>query len=361
MSGISLDFKQILEIVPVGIFILKLEDPKNLEFRNVYVNQTNCDIVGADLKPFIGLTLRETFPTAYDQGFPQKYKQCIDQNKPLVIGEVTYGDENVQPQLFYLEVQPIGNNMVMLTTENITKLNKVTKELTLQNQRQTDKNKELQELSFLVSHDLKSPTNTISMAADLLQEDFSEGLDETGKSLVSTILGAAQRMRNLITHILEYSVIGKGKKKETVYLQNVLKNCLANLEAEIKASKAKITFNNLPDTVFGFSIELEQLFQNLLSNSIKYRDKNRPPEIHISAERKDHLWQFCVTDNGSGMTKPQQEQVFNIFQRLAQHSEFEGQGIGLAHCKKIVELHGGSIWVDSEPDKGSKFYFTIRD
>ncbi len=361
MSGISLDFIKILEIVPVGIFILKLEDPKNLEFRNVYVNQTNCDIVGADLKPFIGMTLRESFPTAYDHGFPLKYKQCIDENRPVVIGEVTYGDETVNPQLFYLEVQPIGNNLVMLTTENVTKLNKITKELTLQNQRQTDKNKELQQLSFLVSHDLKSPTNTISMAADLLQDDFSAGLDETGKSLVSTILGAAERMRNLITHILEYSVIGKGKKKETVYLQKVLKNCLANLEAEIKANNAKITYSDLPDSIFGFGIELDQLFQNLLSNSIKYRDETRRPEIHISAERKDHIWQFCVEDNGSGMSKPQQDEVFNIFQRLAQHSEFEGQGIGLAHCKKIVELHGGTIWVDSELGKGSKFYFTIRD
>jgi light-regulated signal transduction histidine kinase (bacteriophytochrome) len=165
-------------------------------------------------------------------------------------------------------------------------------------------------------------------------------------------------MKTLIKDLLDYSRIGREKQFEPVDCNVAFTEVIADLAKVIKENKASITASTLP-VVNAFPTELKLLFQNLISNSIKFQKAGIAPHIDISATRENGHWHFKFHDNGIGIEKQYQQRIFIIFQRLHNRSVYEGSGIGLAHCKKIVELHGGTIWVESEAGKGSTFHFTI--
>jgi len=163
----------------------------------------------------------------------------------------------------------------------------------------------------------------------------------------------------LIKDLLDFSRIGHNKDMEQVDSSAILQDVIADIDKAIKDSQAQIKVERLP-VISGYTTELKQLFQNLLLNSIKFRKKDVPLKIDIAAHRKNDYWQFAFTDNGIGIDKQHNERIFIIFQRLHTRTEYQGSGIGLSHCKKIVELHHGKIWVESQPGEGSTFYFTIH-
>ena len=165
-------------------------------------------------------------------------------------------------------------------------------------------------------------------------------------------------MQALIKDLLDYSLIGHDKKMEALDLNTVLKDVIGDLDSSIKESNAKIIAGKLP-VINGYR-EMSSLFQNLISNAIKYRKADTPLVIKINAEEKETEWVFSFQDNGIGIEKEYQERIFIIFQKLHNREEYAGTGIGLSQCKKIVELHGGRIWVESDFGKGSTFYFTIN-
>jgi signal transduction histidine kinase/ligand-binding sensor domain-containing protein len=222
------------------------------------------------------------------------------------------------------------------------------------------KNKELEQFAYVASHDLQEPLRTTSTSAEMLQRFYKGKLDERADKYLGFITQSTERMRTLISDLLEYSRIGKKKELKSVDCNQVVQEVLADLGAAIDEAGASITHEYLP-VVFGYPTELKQLFQNLIINAIKFRKKNTSPEIRISSEKLDGYWKFAVADNGIGMDPQYSEKIFIIFQRLHSRNEYPGSGIGLSHCKKIAELHKGKIWVDSEPNKGSTFHFTIGD
>ncbi len=167
-------------------------------------------------------------------------------------------------------------------------------------------------------------------------------------------------MKTLIKDLLDYSRIGREKQFEPVDCNTAFAEVMADLAKVIKENKAIITAENLP-VVNAFPTELKLLFQNLVSNSIKFQQPGIAPHIDISTSKENSHWHFKFRDNGIGIEKQYQQRIFIIFQRLHNRSVYEGSGIGLAHCKKIVELHGGTIWVESEAGKGSIFHFTIAE
>ena len=170
----------------------------------------------------------------------------------------------------------------------------------------------------------------------------------------------SRRMQSLISGLLEYSRVGtRGKEPELTDSKAALEQAILDLHASIKESGVKITADDLP-TVHVDPVQLAQLFQNLIGNAIKFRSDS-PPEIHISASRQANDWRFAVADNGIGIEPQYAERIFLIFQRLHTRKKYPGTGIGLAICKKIVERHGGKIWVESKPGRGSTFYFTVPD
>jgi light-regulated signal transduction histidine kinase (bacteriophytochrome) len=262
----------------------------------------------------------------------------------------------INRQKINLQQQVNAQTLQLLkSTEDEQKVRKEAEQANIDLER---KNRELEQFAYVASHDLQEPLRTTSSFAELLQQQYQGKLDEKADKYLSFITQSSDRMKVLIKDLLDYSRIGRKKEKERVDCNLILQEVLDDLEVTIKETQAKINSELLP--VFnGYATEIKQLFQNLIINAIKFRKKNSCPEIKISAIKNNGHWEFACSDNGIGIEKEHRERIFVIFQRLHTRTEYEGSGIGLAHCKKIVELHGGRIWIESEPDEGSTFYFAI--
>lgn len=220
------------------------------------------------------------------------------------------------------------------------------------------KNKELEQFAYIASHDLQEPLRTITSFSDILREEYDDKLDEQAKMSFKFITEATSRMSSLIKSLLEYSRLGHQQKLTTINCNTILKNIITDLNTTITQTNTSIKSEELP-VLKGSETGIRLLFQNLITNAIKFKKKERAPIIKISSEKKGTFWEFCVEDNGIGIAEEFQKKVFAIFQRLHLKNEYEGTGIGLAHCQKIVNSHGGEIWIESSPGKGSKFFFTI--
>lgn len=219
-------------------------------------------------------------------------------------------------------------------------------------------NIELQQFAYVASHDLQEPLRMVTSYLQLLQRRYSNQLDSDADEFIGYAVDGANRMKQLIQDLLAFSRVGtRGKPFEPIQVDIILKEVLTNLETSIKETAVQISHDPLP-TILGDASQLVQLFQNLLSNAIKFRGESTP-QIHIGAEKQDGVWQFSIRDNGIGFDPQFSERIFIIFQRLHTRANYGGTGIGLAICKKIVERHGGKIWVHSEPGVGTTFYFTI--
>lgn len=232
-------------------------------------------------------------------------------------------------------------------------LNQQTKEL-------VRSNAELEQFAAVASHDLQSPLRVITSFLQLLEQRSKGKLNPEEINFIAHAVSATDRMRRLITDLLEYAHVGKKEKDfKPLDCNKVLNTTLFNLAVLIEENNAKVTSTQLP-MVMAIESELIRLFQNLIGNAIKYKSENNP-EIHISAQRNRGEWLFSMRDNGIGIDSEHFDRIFQIFQRLHAEEKYSGTGIGLAICKKIVEFHGGQIWVESERGKGSAFYFTIPE
>jgi len=219
-------------------------------------------------------------------------------------------------------------------------------------------NQELQQFACVASHDLQEPLRMVASYTQLLAKRYKGKLDSDADEFIAYAVDGATRMQALINDLLTYSRVGtKGKDFKPIDCKTVLERTLDNLKKAVEESGAELTYEPLP-TVMADDVQLGQLFQNLIGNAIKFRSEESP-HIHISAERNEDKWIFSVGDNGIGIDPEFTERIFIIFQRLHKRRDYPGTGIGLAVCKKIVERHGGRIWVESKPEKGSTFYFTI--
>ncbi len=220
-------------------------------------------------------------------------------------------------------------------------------------------NQELEQFAYVASHDLQEPLRAVAGYLSLIEARLRDKLDDKSQGHLNGAVEGAARMHALITDLLALSRVGThGKAFEPTDLNTVLDRALQSVSASVQEAGAKITRDSLP-TLRADASQMAQLFQNLLGNAVKFRG-DRPPEIHISAQRQaDDQWLFAVRDNGIGIEPQYFQRIFLVFQRLHTRKEYPGTGIGLAICKKIVERHGGRIWVESQPGQGSTFYFTI--
>jgi signal transduction histidine kinase len=245
-----------------------------------------------------------------------------------------------------------------LEKENREVNNSLEKKVRQRTSEMESKNKELEQFAYVASHDLQEPLRTISGFVDLLQKEYREKLGGNGQIYLNYLSQASDRMKILIKDLLDYSRIGRERAAMPVDCDYLLEEVVADLGKSIRESNAKITFSDLP-VLYAYPTELKLLFQNLIVNAIKFRHPHRIPEITISTVQENNGWKFTVSDNGIGIEKQNLERIFIIFQRLHNRTQYEGSGIGLAHCKKIVEFHNGAIWAESEPGIGSRFYFTV--
>ena len=219
-------------------------------------------------------------------------------------------------------------------------------------------NRDLEQFAYVASHDLQEPLRMVATYTQLLAERYRGKLDENADKYIHYAVDGALRMQTLVQDLLAFSRVGRqGTERKLTDCNAVLETVLKNLQTAIQESGARVEHECLPSVVADAS-QLLQVFQNLIGNAIKFRSSN-PPMIRITAEAKHRTWTFSVADNGIGIAPEHAGLIFVIFKRLHTHEEYPGSGIGLAICKKIIEQHDGSIWVEGQPGRGSTFKFTL--
>lgn len=349
--------------------------------RITLINRMGCEILGYPEDEILGTNWFDRFIPA---GIRDMVRETFNK---LMAGEVTpveyfenpvvtkSGEERVIAWHNAVLNDEEGRIIATLSSgEDITARKATEAALARKTEELERSNAELDQFASIVSHDLKAPLHTIGGFADLIRERYAERLDEKGKDNLERIVAGVGRMERLITDMLAFSrVTTRGRDFEDVPAERILETALANLKIAIDESRATVTTDPLP-TVQADEMQLLELFQNLIGNAIKYRGDD-PPRIHISVRQLDESesrtvaglhgpvsetgWLFSVTDNGIGIDPQHHESIFRIFERLDKSGRYDGTGVGLAVCKKIVERHGGRIWVESEPGKGSSFYFIL--
>ncbi|PWJ39171.1 sensor histidine kinase [Sediminitomix flava] len=220
------------------------------------------------------------------------------------------------------------------------------------------KYREMEQFAFIASHDLKEPLNTLMGLTNILHKEYADKLGISGETYLDYIKQTTDRMSGLVQGLLEYCRLGGNKEREKIDTNILVTEVLKDLGLEAELSSIKVVSENLP-TIYGNPTDIRLLFQNLISNAKKFSRYSENPEVRISATKKGECWQFAIKDNGIGIDPKHHGVVFNLFKRLHDQSQFEGTGIGLTHCRKIVENHHGKIWVESEKNKGATFYFTL--
>ena len=253
--------------------------------------------------------------------------------------------------------EPVG---IASITKNLSDLKRSEEMLRDKTEALERSNQELEEFACVAAHDLREPLVGIASYLKVLKQRYKDTLDAEASKFISRALDITLRMDHLIQSLLSYSRLGIAPESlEPTDCNVALDGALHNLRSSIEESGARVTSEQLP-IVQGNPSQMVQLFQNLVSNAIKYA-ADSPLEIHVGVVREESTWKFCVKDNGIGIEPQDVDRIFQIFQRVEAGRERPGTGIGLASCKKIVEHHGGRIWVESEPDEGSTFFFTIPD
>jgi PAS domain S-box-containing protein len=221
-------------------------------------------------------------------------------------------------------------------------------------------NSDLKQFAYVASHDLQAPLGVASMCMKLFERRYKDKIDKDADELIDLILDSAARMKTLIKDLLDYSQVStKGKSSTSIDSSLVLRQALSDLREAVEKSNAEITYDPLP-VLKADPSQMTRLFQNLIGNAVKFHGEERP-KIHISADKKQGEWIFSVRDNGIGIDSKYFDRIFDVFQRLHTVKEYEGTGIGLSICRKIVERHGGKMWVESKPGNGSNFIFTLPD
>lgn len=221
-------------------------------------------------------------------------------------------------------------------------------------------NVELEQFAYIASHDLQEPLQVVSNSLGMIELRYADNLDEKAKRYIAYAVRSTERMKTLIEDLLAYSRAGTSEQRRgLISSEAALKNAIENVRFAIEKSDAQISYGELPD-VYADSTQLVQIFQNLLSNAIKYRRAPHPPKIDVRCVRESESWHFFVKDGGIGVPEEHRQTIFEAFRRLHPYDEYPGSGIGLAICKRLVERHGGKIWVTAQ-SPGSTFHFTLVD
>ncbi|MFC7216135.1 PAS domain S-box protein [Saliphagus sp. GCM10025334] len=297
----------------------------------------------------VGASIYERYPDDLVEEIKPHFRAAFDGGSRTF--EVEYHDRHLLAHT--LPVRD-GNDDIyagMLLIHDITERTEYRRQLEESNER-------LEQFAYAASHDLQEPLRMISSYLSLLERRYEDAFDEDGEEFLAFAVDGAERMREMIDGLLEYSRIDtQGEPLKPVALEDVLEDATDNLHVKLEESNAELTVASLP-RVRGDERQLQQVFQNLLSNAIEYSG-DEPPRIHVDADEAGQEWIISVRDEGIGIDSEETDRIFEVFQRLHSRDEHAGTGIGLALCQRIVERHGGEIWVDSESGEGTTFRFTL--
>jgi len=325
------------------------------------VNEATVQVTGVAREKLVGTDFADYFtePEKAREGYRRVFSEGFVTDYPLMI---RHAKGRLTEVLYNASVyKDAGGNVlgVFAAARDVTALKQTEASLKANVTELARSNGDLQQFAYVASHDLQEPLRTISSFSQLLARRYQSKLDSDADEFLAFIVDGALRMQTLINDLLAFSRVGtRGNLFGPVNCEEILHSAEENLKTAIEESGAVITHDSLP-VLMADKLQLTQLFQNLLGNAIKFRRPEEPPRIQVSARRMDGAWQFSVRDNGIGINPQYFDRIFIIFQRLHGREQYTGTGIGLAICKKIVERHGGRLWVESESGSGSIFHFTI--
>ena len=336
-------------------------------------NAGQITLVNNQTEKLFGYNRRELMGNKLDLLIPERFKSAHlihhqhffqnPQTRSIGAGRELFGlkkdGTEVQLEIGLNPIETKDGNMVLASIIDITE--RKIQEITLKKQVELEiKNIELEQFAYIASHDLRAPLRTISNYMQVFKEDYLPSLDEKAGTYLERVNLAIERMNALMTALLDFSRLGRNARIEKYDCSTIIAEVLADLDQNIKSSNAIIEVGEMP-TINVYAVELRQLFQNLISNAIKFSKEGITPHIRICSENLGNKWKFYISDNGIGIDPIYHERIFQIFQRLHLVDKYEGYGIGLANCKKIVELHQGEIGIESALGSGTTFNFTISN
>lgn len=327
-------------------------------YEYLYVNNSLVRQAKSTRSRLIGSTMLKEYPGIEKTMVFHEISECMTKRDARnLVNEFEFPDGS--KEWFEVSIQPVDEGVLILSFD-ITQLKLAEEKISSQYIRALEqKNQELEQFAAIVSHDLQAPLNTIINLVELLKNEIGQSTtNETIDTQLDFMASSTGRMKELIQGLLEHAQIGKNKEKQLVDCNHLVKTLLEDLGHLISERGAFIEVDDLP-SVIGYKTELRLLFQNLIINAIKFGRVGHPPKVKLFSSMKDDFWEISISDNGIGIPKNAASEIFQIFKRLHPPKSYEGTGIGLAHCKKIVELHGGRISVESEVENGSTFRFTM--
>jgi PAS domain S-box-containing protein len=333
------------------------------QFRLTFMSSRFVERTGIDPVPFIGRTRWDEPARNLTEADWARHKAQLERHEPFFDFEMERAGPDGNSVWLSVTGEPVFEDRKFRgyrgVGTDITDRKRAQTVLRAAYDELARSNSELQQFAYVASHDLQEPLRMIGSYTQLLERRYSDKLDADAREFMGFIVDGATRMKQLIEDLLAYSRVGtRGKELRAIAAQDALDRALVNLRAAVESSDAQITNDALP-RVNADDTQLIQLFQNLIGNAIKFRKKDETLRIHVGVKEEKDEWRFSVSDNGIGIERQYFERIFMVFQRLHTRDEYPGTGIGLAICKKVVDRHGGRIWVESVQGKGSTFLFTL--
>lgn len=321
----------------------------------IEANSTALDFAGLSQEDVVGKKFWECYWWQISPETQDKLRTSIERASKgeTIVYEVAVWDKDKHPQTILFNLKPVFDTQGVV--RSIIPEGRLIQDIVDAREALLRKNEELERFASVAAHDLKEPLRMISQFMSLLKSKYGTSLDEKALKYVDVAIEGSQRMTQLIKDLLEYAKVDdKNAPFESVSIEHVVVSSTALLESVIEETQARITWDELP-TIVGQPTALRLLFQNLIGNALKYRRPDNPPEIHISSEKTETGWEISVSDNGIGIPEDYLPKIFDMFVRVHNRSEYPGTGMGLATCRKIAQIHGGDIKVESELNKGSVF------
>ncbi|WP_025742527.1 sensor histidine kinase [Aquimarina pacifica] len=353
-------FQAMLDASPNALILIN--SLGNIMYMNAYVEKLFAykrdEIIGKSIEILLPRKFSNNH-TNYIQSFLKKTsKSSNDIEHELCALRKDNTEFPVEVQ--FNPIETTLGKMILTSIIDITKRKKAEENHKNYIKRLENKNKELEQFTYVASHDLQEPLKSITGLTEILTTEYNNLFNNEVTKIFSFLNESTERMKELIAELLDYNRLGQKSILEKVdcnqLINEVIQECLSS---SLYKEKIHFKIESLPN-ILGHKNELKQLFKHLINNSLKFKKNKTEPIIRISARKKNLTWVFSVEDNGIGMDMKFTQKIFTIFQQLHSKEKFPGSGIGLSHCKKIVELHDGDIWLKSIPDQGTTIYFTIN-